>query len=246
MSAWLWRPVNFVQGIYTALWSALWISIALAVSLLSRSPRASLWLARRVWAPGLLAGAGARLAVSGRDHLAGLDGFLVVANHSSWIDIPALFAALPLPLRFVAKQELARVPFLGWYIGAMGMVFVDRADRKRALASVDRATELLAAGAALVSFPEGTRSRDGAMRGFKTAGFAAPIEAQVPVVPVAIAGAGRVLPPQGFAVRPGRIRVAVGEPLATVGLTAADRAGLARETESRVRALLLELAAGAP
>ena len=69
-----------------------------------------------------------------------------VANHRSWLDIPALFVALPRPVLFVAKRELSRVPFLGRYIAAMGMVFIDRSHRQDSARSVGAATDDAAAG----------------------------------------------------------------------------------------------------
>jgi len=236
LDPWLWLPWtlwNFVQALYTALWTALWITIALAVSFVAGAAPA-LALARRVWAPGLLAGAGARLEVAGLERLDPGSAHLFVANHQSFIDIPVLFRALPVPLHFLAKRELAAVPFLGWYIGAMGMVFVDRRDARQGRDTVSRAARLLASGKSVVAFPEGTRSRDGEFGAFRPGTFGAAVEAGVDVVPVAIVGSGQVLPAGGFRVRPGRIRVLVGAPIATSGTTRRD---LAHAAEAALHAL---------
>src|SRR6476660_8577156 len=115
-----WAVINTLQAIHAVVWSALWISVALVVSGLTWRRRPALALARRVWAPGLLAVA-VRLEVVGLERVDFSRPHLFVANHQSWIDIPALFAGLPVPLLFMAKRELAKVPFLGWYIRAMGM-----------------------------------------------------------------------------------------------------------------------------
>lgn len=234
----LWLPVNAVQLAFTLLWSAFWISVALVVALVVRDTRAQVWLARHVWAPGLVHGAGARLAVSGLERLEPGRAYLVVANHSSWIDIAVLYRALPVPLHFLAKRELAAVPFLGWYIRAMGMVFVDRRDPRRAHATVDHAQRLLAAGRSVVSFPEGTRSRDGRVGRFKSGGFGAALGAGADVLPVGLVGAGAVLPADGFRVRPGPIAVRIGAPIPTAGLAPGARAELARRAEAAVRALV--------
>lgn len=237
----LWLPVNGLQLLATLVWGAFWITVALVVSLLARRRGPSLWLARRVWAPGQIAIGLSRLRVAGREQLDFGRPCFFVANHQSWLDIPVLFAAVPVPLHFVAKQELARVPFLGWYMAAMGMVFVDRSARRKAIASVDAAGELLAAGASLVSFPEGTRSAPGELGRFKSGGFAAVLESrgpQVAVVPVGIAGAGRILPRGGFRVRPGIVEARFGEPIPVAGLGLADRVALARRAEEAVAGLL--------
>jgi 1-acyl-sn-glycerol-3-phosphate acyltransferase len=236
LARWAWNATNAVQLAYTLLWSAGCISAALLVRLATRSTRLSLAMARRLWAPGLLLGAGVRLDVD----LGGLAldrPYFFVANHASVIDIPALFRALPVPLHFIVKRELGRVPFLGWYIAAMGMIFVDRGARSEALASVRQAAVLARDGQSVVSFPEGTRSRDGRIGTFKSGVFLAAIDAQVPVVPVAVLGAGAVLPPSGFRVRPGTIRVAVGQPIATAGMTKDDRGRLAQQARAAVVAL---------
>jgi 1-acyl-sn-glycerol-3-phosphate acyltransferase len=236
LSRWAWTLLNAVQLIFTLSWSAVCITLALLVRLLTRSTRVPLAMARRLWAPGLIHAAMARLEVD-RGTLPFDQPYFFVANHASIIDVPSLFCALPTPLRFIVKRELGRVPFLGWYISAMGMIFVDRGARSEALASVRNAAVLARDGRSVASFPEGTRSRDGRIGPFKSGVFLAAIDAQIPVVPVAILGAGAVLPPSGFRVRPGTIRVAVGEPIPTVGLTAADRGRLAQQARSAVVAL---------
>ena len=240
-SSLLWWPLNALQLMATFTWGAFWISVALVVVLVSRRRGPALWLARHVWAPGQIAIGLSRLAVVGRERLDFRRSYFFVANHQSWLDIPVLFAAVPAPLHFLAKQELARVPFLGWYIAAMGMVFVDRTDRRKAVASVNRAGELLAAGGSLVSFPEGTRAAPDTFGYFRTGGFAAVLDSGAPsvdVVPVAIVGAGRVLPRDGFRVRPGRVEVRFGEPIPVAGLAHQDWAQLARRAEAAVAALL--------
>lgn len=236
----LWRVVNLVQFVFTVGWTAFWISVAFLATLLA-GKRASLWLARRVWAPGLLPSGPVWVEARGVERLRVPGGALLVANHSAYLDIPVLFKVVPRALHFVAKRELARVPLLGWYIAAMGMVFVDRHDRQAALRSLGAAASLLARGELVVTFPEGTRSPDGTLRPFKHGGFLAAIEAGVPVVPVAIEGMSRVMAPRGFRFRPGRVRVAIGEPIPTAGMAHDQRAELARRAEEAVRRLLAEL-----
>ncbi len=241
-----WLLLNASQALFTVVWSALWIPSALLTAMVTRNRKAGLWYARYLWSPGLLWAAVARLEVTGGERYTPGEACFFVANHRSWLDIPALFVALPRPVLFVAKRELARVPFLGRYIAAMGMVFIDRSHRQDSARSVGAATERLRQGWSVVSFPEGTRSRDDTVRPFKTATFAAAIEAGVPVVPIAIEGAGRVLPPEGWHPRPGPIRVLIGEPIATAGLDRAGRAGLAERAQAEVEALLSRLRESSP
>src|SRR5690606_19210270 len=149
---------------------------------------------------------------------------------------------------FLLKQEMAKVPFVGWYAKAMGMVFIDRGDRRAALAFMRRSTELVRGGGNLCIFPEGTRSRTGAVAGFKGGAFQAAIDAGVDVVPVAIDGSGAVLHPDGFfRVRPGTIRLRFGAPLPTRTADGrpVQRQALADAARACVLAMLARPAGGA-
>src|SRR4029453_15523955 len=110
----LWTPINAVQLLYTLLWSAVCISLALLVYGVTGRRRLPLAMARRMWAPGPLRGAGGRLLVDRAEGVRPETAQFFVANHQSIIDVPALFAALPVDLHFIVKKELRQVPFLGW------------------------------------------------------------------------------------------------------------------------------------
>jgi 1-acyl-sn-glycerol-3-phosphate acyltransferase len=243
MSRLAWVLCNALQLLFTLLWTAGWICLALLVRVLTGGRHWPLRMASRCWAPGLLHGAGARLEVRGLERLDWSQPHVFVANHQSMIDICALFRALPVPVRFVLKQELAKVPFVGWYARAMGMVFIERASARSSARRLHEAVDVVRGGASVCAFPEGTRSRDGRVGPFKGGAFQLAIEAGVGVVPVAIVGSGEVLPAAGFRVRPGRIVVRIGEPLATRELAPHDRGALARQAHAAVVALLEERSA---
>ncbi|MDH5824504.1 lysophospholipid acyltransferase family protein [Luteimonas sp. RD2P54] len=238
---WPWLALNGVQLGFTLFWTAGWICLALLLHALSGGARRlPLRMASRCWAPGLLGGAGARLEVEGLERVDWTRRYVLVANHESVIDICALFRAVPVPLHFLLKQEMAQVPFVGWYARAMGMVFIPRDNRRAATASLRRAADLVRGGAILCVFPEGTRSRDGGVAPFKPGAFQAAIDAGAEVLPVALEGAGAVLPPEGaFRVRPGTIRVRFGAPLPLAGASGPyDRQALAERARAAVLALL--------
>lgn len=231
-------PITLVQWLLGFLWTWFCIVAALLVYAVTRNRRIPLAMGRRLWSPGLLALAPASLEVRGG---AGIDWsrpHVFACNHESWMDIAAIFGALPVPIAFILKKELRSLPLVGWYAAAMGMIFVDRQDRRGALVSVDAAAAALAEGKNIVVFPEGTRSRSGSVGRFKSGGFAAPIRAQAEVIPVAIQGAGWVMPAGSLAIRAGRMVVHVGRPIATAGMTLDQRDGLARAVELAVRELL--------
>ncbi|MEM8963417.1 MAG: lysophospholipid acyltransferase family protein [Acidobacteriota bacterium] len=232
---WLWPLINIVQGVSLAFMTSVSIIIGMALSPVIGF-EFLLGACRWYWAPMLLGGSGARLSVTGRENVPDRSAFFV-ANHQSQLDIPVLFRVVPVNIRFIVKAEHRRIPFLGFFIGASGMVYIDRRARLRAVETVRKVADLLDTGHSIAAFPEGTRSRDGKLRPFKTGVLVPAIEAGAPVVPIAIVGAERVLPADGFRVRPGTVHVRIGEPIETHELTTDDRRWLAVEARRRVQAL---------
>jgi 1-acyl-sn-glycerol-3-phosphate acyltransferase len=233
-----WWACNALQLLFTLLWTATLICLALVLLVLCGGRRHwPLRMASRIWAPGLLAGAGAKLVCEGFDAVDFSKPCIIVANHQSIIDICALFRALPVPLRFVLKQELSKVPFVGVYARAMGMIFIERQAARTAARRLHEAADLFSCGQSLCAFPEGTRSRDGRLGAFKGGVFKLAIETGVPILPVAIEGSAAVLPAPGFRVRPGRIRLRAGAPIATDNLVAADRQALVNATREAILAM---------
>lgn len=236
----IWTALNTVQAIATAVWSAGWIVAALAVRVLCRDARPALAMARRCWAPGMLWIGGLRLEVAGLERVDWSRPHFFAANHESFVDVVAAYRALPVPLVFILKEELGKVPFLGWYVRAMGMILVPREERRRSLESLAVCRHRLEEGMSILFFPAGTRSRDGSVGRFKSSAFLPAIDTATPVVPVAIDGAGKILPAGGFRVRPGTIRLVLGDPVPTAGLGREDRRQLAEQVQARV----VELRAG--
>jgi 1-acyl-sn-glycerol-3-phosphate acyltransferase len=233
------RPsINALRVAAALAWTGGCIMAALVATAFWRRRRPGLELARRVWSPVVLRLAGARLEVEGRERLDPSRAYFFAGNHQSWLDGPALFMALPMPVLFLAKQELARVPFVGRYLASMGMVFVDRAHRQQMGRTVGQTAALLREGWSVLAFPEGTVTPDGRVLPFKTSTFAAAVDAGAPVVPVALVGTGRVLPIDGLRLHPGPIRVSIGEPISTAGLARGDRGELARRVQREVEAMM--------
>lgn len=231
-----WAGLNALQAVFTLLVTLVGFPVALLLHLLS-GPRLPLRMAAWYWAPLLFLGAGVRLRVESAERVDWSRPQVLVANHASMIDIPVLFRAVPVPLRFVLKREMARVPLVGRYARSMGMAFIDRGNARDAKRNLEQVARQLRNAATFAAFPEGTRSKDGSVGPFKAGILQLAIEAGVPVLPVAIEGAGHVLPPSGFRVRPGTIVVRFGEPIDTTGLSPQDRNALARLARDAVVAL---------
>jgi 1-acyl-sn-glycerol-3-phosphate acyltransferase len=212
---------------------------AIAGEALVRSGRVAHRCAR-LWARIILFVSGVRVETRNLERLDREGAAVLVANHASHFDIYAVAALLPRPALFVAKASLFRIPVFGWALRSAGFVSVERDRREKAIASLGRASEGLGRGRPVIFFPEGTRSPDGRLRRLKKGAFVTAIQNGVPLVPIGIAGSHRVQPARSLRVRPGTIRLLVGEEISTEGLTLADRDALAARGRQALAALLPE------
>jgi len=163
-----------------------------------------------------------------------------VINHRSNVDVIVYEFLLPVcpRLKAIYKAELGRLPVIGRVLRAAGFVPVERRDRERAIEAVDAAVDCLRAGDSFLLAPEGTRSRTGELLPFKKGGFVMAIKAQAPVVPIAITGSERAMPPGRFYATPDRVTIRIGEPVPTTGLTIDDRDRLAALVREKMLQLL--------
>lgn len=157
-----------------------------------------------------------------------------VANHQSQFDIPALALAMKSDFRMVSKRELLYIPVFGWALWFAGFVFIDRADRAKAIRSLDRTARMIRKGTSIVVFAEGTRSPDGRLLPFKKGGFILALQMGIPVVPVSIRGGHEVLPKGSLRIRPGTIDVVFGEPVPTSSFTLESKDALIATVRDRI------------
>lgn len=190
------------------------------------------------WSHDILKAAGTPVIAEGLEHIPRNQPLIYASNHSSMFDIWALLATLPGSVRFVAKQELFKIPLLGRAMRAAGHIAIDRAARKKAFEAYDEAARTIREGvSSIVVFPEGTRSRTGELLPFKNAPFGLAIASQVPIVPVYVHHTFEILPKGAWRLRSRPIRLLVGTPIATAGLQPADRERL----RDKVRAAMVAL-----
>ncbi len=191
----------------------------------------------RGWAKTLLASAGIRVSVEGREKLSPGASYIYFANHESMADILVLFLVLPGKVRFLAKKSLFRIPILGWSMAAAGFIPVDRENRRSAAASLETAARRLRGGKSVIVFPEQTRTLTGELLPFKKGGVLMALKTQLTIVPVAIAGTFPIIRKGSALLQPGPVAVEIGEPISTVGKAAHDRDALLAASRAAVESL---------
>ena len=178
----------------------------------------------RRWAAALVRLAGVRVVFENTEVLDPDRPQILVANHSSWFDVLALAAYLPGRYVFVSKQEVRKIPFLGYTIERCGHIYIDRSDHQKALRSLAEArVKLEREKPTVIMFPEGTRSETGELQRFKKGAFVLAIQTGAEIVPAAIFGSRRVMPKHSFLIHSGTIVVRLGSPIPVDSLTMDDR-----------------------
>jgi 1-acyl-sn-glycerol-3-phosphate acyltransferase len=158
------------------------------------------------------------------------------ANHGSALDIPILFAHLPVDFRILHKRSVYLIPVLGWYLYMGGHIGIDRGNPFRAKRSLQRASERIRSGTSVAVFPEGTRSPDASVQRFKRGSFVMALEAAVPVVPVSLVGVKTLVPRGLLRMASGRVTMIIHSPVPTAGRMPEEAGLLAEEVRSRVAA----------
>jgi len=166
----------------------------------------------RAWSWLILKTTGVRVTVDGLDRITPATTYVFVSNHQSIYDTPVVFASLPYQLRIIAKESLAYFPVLGWHLRRGGHLFVDRKHPDRA-GILKRWRALVSEGLSLIIYAEGTRSADGRVARFKAGSFLLAIEAQLPIVPVAVIGTRAVMPKGRLRTEPADVQLVVHDPI---------------------------------
>lgn len=206
-----WRAPLFFAG------TAFFGSLALAVSLFEKNGK---WQHRiaQAWARYCVAVSGSRVTILGAEHLKPQIA-VYVCNHLSYMDTPVIFSSLPFQFRIVARHDLWKLPFIGWYLNRSGQVPVNVDNPRASISSLSSAVRTLKSGMPLFIFPEGGRTETGHLEPFMNGPAFMAIRAQVPILPMALIGTHELLPIHTRHFYPVPVTLAVGEPIETTGYT---------------------------
>jgi 1-acyl-sn-glycerol-3-phosphate acyltransferase len=226
-----WRS-NLLQAPIFFLATGFFGTLALLVSLFDRSGRSEHRIAR-LWARACLAASASKVTVRGAENLRKHPLAVFASNHTSFMDIPVIFASLPFQFRILAKIELWRWPFIGWYLNRSGQIPIDTENTHATLSSLGAGVKALRSGMPLFVFPEGRRTETGELNAFLSGAAFLAIRAQVPVVPIALTGGYDLLPMHSHHFFPVALTLIAGEPIETKGMTlrqADELTGILRAT----------------
>ncbi len=170
--------------------------------------------------------------VSGRENIISRQSYVVVSNHQSQYDIFVLYGWLGVDFKWVIKQELRKVPFIGIACARIGHIFIDRSDRAKALEAINAAKKNIVNGTSIIFFPEGTRSMDGSLGPFKKGAFRMAIDLGLPILPITISGTKNILPSNSMDLFPGTARMKIHKSIDVAGFSDSNMQKLMDKTYS--------------
>lgn len=183
-------------------------------------------LIARIWARMLLWLTGVKVDTDGVENVLSDKPRIFMANHQSDYDILIVLAHIPGQFRWIAKKELFKIPIFGKAMRNAGYIEIDRQHHENAMKSLEEAARKIREGKSVVTFPEGTRSRDGKIKQFKQGMFYLAIQSGVPIVPISIIGASEIMPKRTLMIKPGKINMVIGRPIDVSSYTVETRAEL--------------------
>jgi 1-acyl-sn-glycerol-3-phosphate acyltransferase len=196
-------------------------TVSLVVGLWDKNGRQQHAMAR-MWAWVLLRVALSPVTLEYAERLEGVGPAVYACNHLSYYDTPALYAKLPFQFRILAKAPLWKIPFIGWYLERSGQVPIDQTSARAGIVSLGRGVKTIQSGLPMVIFPEGGRAANGLIQPMMAGAAYIAIKAQVPLVPLTLVGTYELLPIHVYGLRPRPLKLVVGEPISTVGMTGKD------------------------
>lgn len=231
-----------IPSILFLIWTAICSIVSIPISLIDRSGRWYLSLAR-AWARFSLILFGVRIAVFGREHVQPGHNYVYVSNHASYLDVLSVIASVPDNIRLIFRESLLKVPIWGWSMRFAPFIVIDRTNPLKAKTSLAKAVETIRNGASVLLFAEGTRTSTGEMQPLKRGAFRLAFDSKVAVIPVAVKGTFEALPRTAVLPKLGqRVSITLGEPLhqsTDPSLSDRDREfDLMHRTEASIRSML--------
>jgi 1-acyl-sn-glycerol-3-phosphate acyltransferase len=237
------KVFQFIYTVYSAtifivLMLLLSVFIAVPMLLSDRSDRISFFFIR-LWAGVWSFLSGIRYEVQGLDYIDKSRPYIFVFNHRSFLDAPIIPMAIPQPLKALGKKELSKIPVFGWIVGKFA-IWVDRTSTESRRTSVEKLIKILEKGKSVVVAPEGTRNdTDQTLLPFQKGAFRLSIETRIPILPMAVIGADKIMKRGSFLLRPGKVRVYFSQAMTPPSQSESAANEFCEKVRNRVEAMIL-------
>ena len=208
---------SFIKIFFILIATLFWASVAFISTPINYKGKITDFVAKN-WSRNLLAISFIKTKIIGIENIKDNQNYIYISNHSSLFDILIALATIPSNIRFVAKKQLFYIPIFGWSMWSAGYISVDRSRGIKAMRSIEKAATRIRNGLSVIMFAEGTRSKDGAIQPFKRGPFLLASKTRVPIVPVTINGADKILPKNTLRLSGGTVEVVFGEQIPTLNI----------------------------
>jgi 1-acyl-sn-glycerol-3-phosphate acyltransferase len=204
----LWFPINILQLLLLLVWTMFCGIFGMVFALVTNPTYSHRIMGYYIFSPMILAISMVRVKAKGLNNILN-EPAIYAANHASQLDIPIICTRVNRPMFFIGKIELKKIPILSQYMKIVGMIFVDRKNRERAMASMRTAIQDIQGGKSIAAFPEGTRTKAGELLPFKKGVFTIAKEGRIPIVPIAVIGSAKALASGSFFLRPATVEIRI-------------------------------------
>jgi 1-acyl-sn-glycerol-3-phosphate acyltransferase len=208
---------SFIKIFFLVIVTFFWTTMILISTPINYKGKVSNFIVK-IWSKNLLAISFIKVKIAGVENIKDNQNYIYISNHSSLFDILITLAAIPSNIRFVAKKQIFNVPLFGWAMRVAGYISVDRSRSVKAMRSIEAAAAKIRSGLSVIMFAEGTRSKDGSIQPFKRGPFLLAAKTNVPIIPVTINGAERVLPKDTLRLSGGKVEIVFGEQIPTINV----------------------------
>lgn len=220
--------------------ATIWVTLTIIVGCTLGSSRFWGYYPGVAWGRFVLGAALLRIKVVNEVQLDKKQSYVFIANHQGAFDIFLIYGYLGHNFKWLMKKSLRKMPLVGYASKKAGHIFVDADSRKGVVETMKQTRESLKDGMSTVFFPEGHRTPDGRMAEFKKGAFQTAVSLKLPIVPVTIDGAYKVLPIHSWRMYPATITLTFHEPIPTTGLTSNEIDALVLQAHEMIASSLSE------
>lgn len=192
------------------------------------------YIPAKYWGRILCAISFVRVSIVGRENYDKNKSYIFVANHQSIYDIFVIYGWLINKFKWIMKNSLRKIPFVGLACHKAGHIFIDRSNPIRSKRSMDEAKKKLKNGSSIVIFAEGSRTKDGRLGKFKRGAFKMAEDLKLPIIPVSIKGTFDVMPVFSYYIKPGKVTVTFHKPIDTTNLNDSNMDSFIEQTRNTI------------